>query len=189
MVNYVEGEASMGQQSLKENMVGSAQLAAGQSLATQNGRVELLLTPGVLLRLDRNSSIVMNSAEVENTDLTVQNGRALIEANEVLPANHIAIHLGPSVTVLEKHGLYDFDAARGQVRVFDGRVAVTDGDKTLTVLGGHDFDLNASKLKARGFDKKTFEDDFYRWGSLRSSYLAEANMNAARSFAQEHYSG
>ncbi len=41
--------------------------------------------------------------------------------------------------------------------------------------------------KARGFDKKASEDAFYRWGSLRSSYLAEANADAARGFAQGYY--
>ena len=189
VLNYVEGQASIGAQPLSQNSVGSARIQAGQSLATQTGRVELLLTPGVLLRLDNNSSILMNSPDLADTTLTIQAGRAMVEAGEILPANHLAIHEGPARVRLMKNGLYDFDAVHGQVRVFDGRAEVTLGGKTFTVQGGHEFDLNAAKLKARGFDKTAAEDNFYRWGSLRSSYLAEANVDAARGFAQGYYGG
>jgi len=187
MVNYIEGQASLAGKPLGENSVGSARLDAGQSLATQSGRAEVLLTPGVLLRLDNNSAVLMNSPDLADTELTVQSGRAMVEAGEILPANHMVIHEGPAAVRLMTKGLYDLDAAHGQVRVFDGRVEVTVGGKTYTVQGGHQFDLNASKLKARGFDKTASEDNFYRWGSLRSSYLAEANVDAARGFAQGYY--
>jgi hypothetical protein len=187
MVNYIEGQVSLGGQPLDQKSAGSAQLQAGQSLATQNGRAELLLTPGVLLRLDNNSAVMMNSTGIENTESTLQGGRAMVEADAILPANHIAVHQGPATVLLVKNGLYDFDATKGQVRVFDGRAEVTVGGKTYTVQGGHEFDLNAPKLKSRGFDKKASEDAFYRWGSLRSSYLAEANADAARGFANGYY--
>ena len=38
-------------------------------------------------------------------------------------------------------------------------------------------------MKAKKFDKKMAEgEDLYRWTSLRSSYLAEANVNAAYTY-------
>jgi len=187
MVNYIEGQASLGGQPLTQSSTGSARLQAGQPLATQSGRVEILLTPGVLLRLDHNSAVLMNSPDIPDTDLTVQGGRAMVEVDQILPAEHIVIHEGPASVQLMKSGLYDFDAASGWIRVFDGRVEVALAGKTFTVERGHEFDLNAGKLKAHGFDKKTAEDNFYRWGSLRSSYLAEANADAARGFAQGNY--
>ena len=42
-VNYIEGQAAIGAQAITEKSVGSAKLAAGQSLSTENGRVEILL--------------------------------------------------------------------------------------------------------------------------------------------------
>jgi len=187
MLNYIEGQASLGGQPLTQSSTGSARLQAGQSLTTQSGRVEILLTPGVLLWLDHNSAVLMNSADLPDTGLTVQGGRAMVEVDQILPANHIVIHEGPASIRLMKTGLYDFDAASGKIRVFDGRVEVALGRKTFTVQRGHQFDLDAAKLKASGFDKKAAEDNFYRWGSLRSSYLAEANADAARGFAQGNY--
>jgi hypothetical protein len=187
MVNYFEGQASLAGQPLTQNSMGSARSQGGQSAATQNGRVEILLTPGVLLRLDHNSAVLMNSAEIPDTELTVQGGRAMVEADQILPANHIVIHAGAGSVRLMKSGLYDFDAVQGLVRVFDGHVEVSLAGKTFNVERGHEFDMNAAKPKARGFDMKAAEDNFYRWGSLRSSYLAEANADAARGFAQGYY--
>src|SRR5581483_504306 len=91
--------------------------------------------------------------------------------------------------LLKKDGLYDFDAAHNVVRVFDGRAEVNINGRKYNLMGGHDFELTAAKLKARGFDKKADEDAFYRWSSLRSSYLAEANADAARGYANGYYGG
>jgi len=187
MLNYVDGQATIAGQPVNKNAAGSAQLQAGQILATQNGRAEVLLNPGAILRLDGNSALLMNSPDLADTTLTIEGGRAMVEADEILKANHIAINVGPASIRLMTKGLYDFDAMTGQIRVFDGRAEVVVGGKTFTVQGGHEFDLHADKLKARGFDKTAFEDNFYRWGSLRSSYLAEANADAARGFAQGYY--
>jgi hypothetical protein len=40
----------------------------------------------------------------------------------------------------------------------------------------------AAEPKSHGFDKKADEGDLYNWSSLRSSYLAEANITAARTY-------
>src|SRR5215475_5744633 len=55
-LNYVEGQASIGNEALNTKSVGAAELEPGQTLATENGRAEVLLTPGIFLRLGDNSS-------------------------------------------------------------------------------------------------------------------------------------
>ena len=187
MLNYVEGQVTVAGQPVKEGSVGTVRLQAGQTLAAQNGRAEMLLTPGVMLRLDDNSAVMMDTSGIPDTVVALESGRAMVEADQVLSANHIIINEGPASVRLMTHGLYDFDATHGIVRVFDGRAKVTVAGKTHTLQKGHEFDLNAPKLKARGFDKKAEEDAFYRWSSLRSAYLAEANVDAARGVAQGYY--
>src|SRR5579871_3021166 len=56
-VNYVEGQASIDSEPLNQNSVGTAGLQAGQTLATQNGKAEILLTPGVFLRVNGNTAV------------------------------------------------------------------------------------------------------------------------------------
>jgi len=159
-------------------------LAAGQSLSTENGRAEILLTPGVFLRLDHNSSVQMVSPGLADTLLTLQKGRAMVEVADVHPENNIRIGDNGASAQLLKAGLYDFDADRGVIRVFDGKAVVQTPGRSIELNSGHELALNATgKLKARKFDKKASTDDFYRWASLRSSYLAEANVDAARKFA------
>src|SRR5579863_7878619 len=69
-VNYVEGQASVDNQPLSSTSVGSTQLQAGQTLETQSGgKVEVLLTPGVFLRVDDNSTIKMVKAGLADTEV------------------------------------------------------------------------------------------------------------------------
>ena len=183
-VNYVEGQAAIGGQALNDKSVGSARLEAGQSLTTEKGKAEILLTPGIFLRLGDHSSLQMVSPGLADTVMTLQKGRAMVEVADIHPANNVRVEQGRSSTRLLKAGLYDFDADRDLVRVFDGKAEVQAGDKDIEVKGGHQLDLNAAgKLKAGKFDKTASVDDFYRWASLRSSYLAEANVDAARRYS------
>jgi hypothetical protein len=180
-LNYVEGQASIDSTPLNPNSVGTA-LQAGQTISTQNGKAEMLLTPGVFLRVDSNSAVRMDSPDLVNTALTVQRGRAMVEVGQVLPANNIVVNENGASVRLEKRGLYEFDANQNTVRVFDGETQVILNNHEYRVTGGHELALNGEKLKARGFDKKAAQDDFYRWASLRASYLAEANVDAARMY-------
>ena len=182
-INYIEGQSVIGGQALGEKSVGSAELAAGQSLSTQAGRVEILLTPGIFFRLDNHSSVRMISPGLADTVLALQKGRAMVEVADIRPENHVRVSESGASIQLLKAGLYDFDADRGQIRVFDGKAIVQVAGHQIEVKGGRQLNLNAKgKLRARKFDKKTYTDDFYRWASLRSSYLAEANVDAARTY-------
>jgi hypothetical protein len=171
-------------QTVNQNAVGSAVLASGQTLATQSGRAEVLLTPGVFLRIDSNSAIQMVSPGLADTVVAVQKGRVLVDAPNLLKANNIRITMNGFSTQLEKAGLYEFDANQNAIRVFDGKAVVNAPDRQIELSGDHQLILAAgTKIKAQKFDKKEFNDDFYRWASLRSSYLAEADVDMARRYA------
>lgn len=181
-VNYVEGQATLDGQPVDPNAVGSVQLQPGQMLATQNGRAEILLTPGVFVRMGGNGSLQMVSPNLANTEVRLGRGRALVEVDWIQKENRILVDVGPRQIELQEKGLYDFDADRNVARVFDGRAAVLDNGRDEHIQGGHQMTLTAAKLKAEGFDKKASEDDLYRWSQLRASYLGEANVQLARTY-------
>jgi hypothetical protein len=58
-LNYVEGQASIGTQALGSKSIGTAQLQTGQTLSTEKGKAEVLLTPGVFVRVGNDSSVRM----------------------------------------------------------------------------------------------------------------------------------
>ncbi|MGA7080589.1 MAG: hypothetical protein WBY61_17865, partial [Terriglobales bacterium] len=68
-LNYVEGQVSMDAKALDSGAIGSAQLQTGQSLTTKKGKAEILLTPGVFLRLGSNSSVRMISPSLTDTEV------------------------------------------------------------------------------------------------------------------------
>jgi hypothetical protein len=183
-INYVEGQVTLADQPLNSKWVGSAELQPGQTLATGNGKAEILLTPGVFLRVGDNSAVQMVSTNLTNTEADLVKGQATVEVAEIHPYNQLRIVEDGATTELQKDGLYAFDADQGNVLVVKGEVQVQDNDQNVKVKGGHQLNLNQSaKLKTAKFDKDAFEDsDLYRFSSLRSQYLAEANVDVARQY-------
>jgi FecR protein len=189
-VNYFEGQAHIGNSTLTSNSTGKLRLKEGESLTTQNGKAEILLTPGVFLRVGADSSVKMISPDLGNTKVRLTNGHAMVEVDEIYKANDIRVlQDGASVRLLKK-GLYDFDARQNQVRVFKGQALVREGDRHVKVGGDHQVALNATgNLKSRKFDKKAYEASLYRFSKLRSDYLAEANTHAARVYVANGWYG
>jgi hypothetical protein len=191
-LNYVEGQAMMGNQTLDSMAVGSAELQSGQVLATENGKAEILLTPGVYLRLGKNTAVKMISPNLTNTQLALNHGEAMLEVDEIYKQNDIRITQPGASTRVLRTGLYDFDATNHAVRVFDGKAEVSAGDHQANVKGGHELALNTgAEIKAEHFDKKGVEqtNDLYRWSSLRSQYLSEANVDTAQLYFADGWYG
>ena len=183
-LNYVEGQANLGDQSLTAKQIGSVELQPGQRLDTQKGKAEILLTPGVFLRVGDNGSAQLVSSSLTNTEARVDKGQAMVEVAEIHNDNMLRIASDGATTRLLKKGLYGFDADSGAVRVFKGEALVNAGDQNVKVKGGHELDVDAGgKLKPRKFDAKSYEQsDLYRFSNLRSEYLGEANVDAARTY-------
>jgi hypothetical protein len=184
-VNYVEGHANIAGQALDQKSVGKTILDAGQTLATEQGKVEVLLTPGVFLRVGNNSSVTMLANGLTNTEVRLSQGHAMVEVDDIYKQNDLRVIEGDVVARMMKPGLYDFNLRQNEIRVFDGKVEVQDGDRPVAVKGGHELPVAAdAKVKEASFNKKEYESgDLYNWSSLRSSYLAEANVDEANTLA------
>jgi hypothetical protein len=186
-INYIEGSASIDGRVLNQQSVGSVSLKPSQRLQTAKGRVEVLLTPGVFLRVGDNSALKLVSPDLLNTQVELDRGRADIEVDEIHPRNNLQITEAGSTTRLLKDGLYAFDADKGSVRVFKGEAELQergDNQRVIKVKGDREVQLAASEtIKPASFDRNQAEDALYQWSSLRSQYLAEANVNLASAYA------
>lgn len=186
-LNYVEGQVSANGQVLNWSSVGSSQLKEGQVVETANGKAEVLLTPGVFIRLGDNSAVKMISPNLANTKVELVKGRADVEVDQLFKQNGLRVRIKDNETRLLKTGLYAFDSERGIVQVFDGKAAVSpvdDQQKPVVVKSGHELAMNGDEEKSKGFDKKTSEDALYNWSSLRSRYLGEANARLASAYEE-----
>ncbi len=188
-LNYVEGQASIDGRQVTSKSVGRSELEAGQQLATANGKAEILLTPGVFLRLGDNSTVKMVSPSLTHTEVELERGSADVEADQLYKQNTILIDQKNGQTQLLKNGLYEFNADNGTMRTFDGKAAVYPGnnyqsdEKPVDVKGGHQMTLTGEAVKPQSFNKDRAKDDLYKWSSLRSEYLGEANQDLAAEYA------
>jgi hypothetical protein len=162
----------------------------GQVIATANGKTEILLTPGIFLRLGDDSTVQMVSNDLTHTEVRLERGRANVEVDQIYKENTVLVDLPHGQTQLLQHGLYAFDANAATVRVFDGKAAVYPGQnvqsniKPIDVKGGHQLALTGEPVKPQRFDKdQAKNDDLYKWSSLRSAYLGDANMDLASEYA------
>src|SRR5579864_1421101 len=90
-INYIEGQVRLEGRALTAKSAGSVQLEPNQTLSTDHGKAEILLTPGVFLRVGDNSEVRMVSPELANTQVELLNGEAMVEATEVLNGNNITV--------------------------------------------------------------------------------------------------
>jgi hypothetical protein len=71
----------------------------GQTLAVKDGRAEILLTPGVFLRVVQDSSIRMISNKLADTRIEVLAGSTIAEVGEMLQGNAITL-------IFSRHGYF-----------------------------------------------------------------------------------
>ncbi len=182
-INYVEGKAKIGHEVLSSQSVGKVVLKTGETLKTENGRVEMLLTPGVFLRLGQNTSVTMISPSLTNTKVKVNTGEATAEVDEFHSQNNLIIAEDHATAYLVHTGFYDFDPQQGLIRVLKGQAVVLRNDRHVRLNSGQQVELfpETARLKAAKFDVSQYKNQnpLYAWSKLRSQYLAEANVNVA----------
>jgi hypothetical protein len=178
-LNYTEGQVSIDGSAVRSSRTTAVQ--PGQVLQTQDGKAEMLLTPGVFLRLNNHSQARMVSDSITDTRIELLQGEAMVEAAQVEMANNLTIADAGASTQIDKRGIYRFNADQPKVAVYDGEVTVTEGDHSVNVKKGHQLTLVAQneKLKTQSFNVN-MADPLYSWSRLRSEYMAEANMSSAQ---------
>jgi hypothetical protein len=178
MVNFIEGQVSINGTLLNTKQNGQASLQPNQVLTTNVGKAEILLSPGVFLRVGDRGELRMVSADTVDPVVELVHGEALIEADRKGAHAHV-LQQGANAAIL-KEGLYRFNADRSQIQVIDGKISLSANGQTKELGRGREADLGSGpKIKTVSFDRKA-EDNLYQWSSIRAGYLAEASGYAAQ---------
>jgi len=178
-INYTEGQVTAEGRAISAKKLGNTELSPGGVLQTTNGKAEMLLTPGVFLRLADNSAVRMISPSLTDTRVELLRGRAILEVDLLEDENRLQVRDRGTDVRVEKKGIYAFDADRPAVAVYDGKAAVQVDDKKVEVGKGKELPLDPPALKPQKFDRNQ-TDDLYAWSKLRSQYLAEANASSVQ---------
>jgi hypothetical protein len=179
-VNYVEGAAYINGTPVSEQNLKTTFLNANDILSTDLGKAEVLLAPGIFLRIGDNSKVRMVSPSLVDTQIEVMSGEAMVEATGLIKGSSVQIISHGASAIIEKNGLYRIQANDPpSIAVLDGKAAVTFSDKTVNVKKGRQVIL-AENLKPEKFDTKK-DDELYAWSNVRSEYDAAASYRVARS--------
>jgi hypothetical protein len=183
VVAYLEGKVYLENERLEFSAVHFPQVKENGTLRTEDGRAEVLLTPGVVLRLGENSSLKMLTNRLIDTRLELLAGSAVVEADNVEKGTSVTVVCKSGTVGISKMGIYRFDAEPGRLRVFKGLADVKLGSETVEAIlvpGGKAIGLAGDTATAEKFDIED-TDSLDRWSGRRAMVLAMANPSAAKS--------
>ena len=184
MIHYVEGAVYTGDQKTGDQKVDGRfgnfpQIKENQVLRTEEGRAEVLLTPGVFARVGENSSFRMITNRLIDTRLEFLTGAIILESADMLKDNAVTVVAGDATAHLRKAGIYRFDSEPLQLRVLKGAMDVEAKGKTFELKEGKLLHLSGD-MAIEKFDPKD-SDALARWSYRRAEYIAMANVSAAKS--------
>ena len=181
-LQHIEGKVEFDDKPVTSSAVGRTFLNANDTLTTTDGKAEVLLTPGVFLRMGPNSKVTMVSPSLTDTRLEVVNGSAMVEVNKLSKDTSIQVTDSGATISLEKTGLYRFAGGSPRVAsVYDGKATVQMNDRKVSVGKNKQVSLVA-ELKPNKFNAKDDqEDDLYAWSKVRDEYSSAASYASLRS--------
>jgi hypothetical protein len=180
VIAYVEGKVFLGDQAVEYSVTKFPEMKEGAVVRTEDGRAEILLTPGVALRLGENASLKMITNRLIDTRLELVSGSAVIEADEIGKDNNVTIVSGSASVALSKAGIYRIDSTPGSVKVFKGQAEVSLNGEVIPVGSGRMMMLTGAKASVEKFNTEE-TDALDNWSHRRGEYLAMANASAAKS--------
>ena len=179
-VNYIEGTVLLDGQPLSVSELKSTFVNAGGLLETRDGKAEVLLTPGVFLRVGERSQVRMLAASLVNPQIAIEAGESMLEVDDVVRDSRLTVSMRGGLAAIDKAGLYRFVAdGEASIAVIDGKAEISLGEKHENIGKGREV-LLGEALKTKKFDKDQI-DDLYAWSNIRSQYNASLTYQAARS--------
>jgi hypothetical protein len=180
LIHYVEGRVLLDGKPVEVKITNFPEVKENMELRSEDGRAEVLLNPGVFLRLSENSAVRMVANKLSDTRVEFLSGSALIESNRELSQkeNFVTILYKGASAHLRKSGIYRFDSEPAQFRVYSGEAEVETGSNVLVVRSGKLVSLDGL-VAVEKFNPKD-GDELSRWSERRAEYVSMANVSAAK---------
>src|SRR5579883_1104504 len=186
-IHYTEGRVSVDDQRVQAKKYGPfTNLKEGQVLATTDGRAELLLNPGVFLRVAENSTVKMVSARLTDTRVEVQKGDVVLEVADLAKDNAVTMLYKDLTFTTHKKGVYRFDVEANMFRVYSGEAEASANGTVRKMSAGRQVTLTEALAESK-FDKKE-ADEFLAWNQQRDGQIAVASVRTSHTLYQNGFS-
>jgi hypothetical protein len=180
VVHYFEGSVSVDGLALENKFGRFYEIKDGSELRTEDGRAEVLLTPGVILRVDRNSAIRLRSNRLKDTRVEFGPGSASVEVPDDASAGAVSLLYKNFQIRFRTSGMYRIDSPPGELRVDKGEAEVSTSGHSIIAAEGQTAPF-AVPLQARPAPAR--QDSFDLWATDRRESIVADNAAAANSDA------
>ncbi len=179
LVHYFDGVVYVADRPLESHLGKYASIPEGEKLRTEHGKAEVLLTPGVFLRVGENTTIRMVDTALADTKVELISGSAILDSLDA-GAGRLSTMLYKGWTLTQNQkGVYRVDSNPARVSVREGEVEVvaTGANSPVSVEAGMEMPF-ASILVP---DKVSGEagDVLQDWADGRAQSVAADNQISA----------
>jgi hypothetical protein len=181
----LEGKVFLDNQALESSVTHFPDMKENSVLRTEDGRAEVLLPPGYVLRIGENASFKMLTNRLIDTRVEMLTGSGIVEVDENSKDTNVIVALKAGAATLSKTGVYRFDSEPARIKVFNGTASVLLGESTILVPTGHMLSLAGDAALVEKFDTGD-TDALDHWARRRAEAMAVANVSAAK-YVNDNY--
>lgn len=187
MVSYIQGAVYNDDALIPDPIVAQfPYIKEGSALRTAEGRAEVVMNPGVMVRVGENSALRMITNRFIDTRVELTQGAATVQLVETEKDNSFTLVCKDATVSISKAGFYHFYAQPGSVKVFSGEVRVQMGEQTIEVSAGKMLQFDGGNASVQRFDKES-TDSLDNWSGRRGELVSAANASAARNCGNGGY--
>jgi hypothetical protein len=176
---FFEGSVFVGDKQLEQKFGKFPNVDEGGELRTETGRAEVLLTPGVFLRIGENSAIRMLSNQLSDTRVELLRGSAILEANPEAKDTKVTLFYKNWQIRVPREGVCRIDAEPPQVQTYKGEVEVSVQGKTDVVTVKEDETLPLAAVLVPRKSAEAGGDGLKNWAMTRSQAVSADNAVSA----------
>ena len=179
IVHFFEGAVYLGDQPLESRPGKFSSMPPGAELRTGKGRAEVLLTPGVFIRIGEGSTIRMIANELSNTRVELLAGSAVVDSAEPNSGTSVTLtYKNWNVRFLEQ-GVYRIDSDLPRLSVLQGKAEVSadSNEAALSVVQGMYVPFAPVLVPERSVDQP--RDALSSWAEGRQQSISADNAIAA----------
>lgn len=179
LVHFFEGAVYVGGQPLEPHVGKFSSVPQGAELRTAKGRAEVLLTPGVFLRVGEQTTIRMVANQLSDTRVELLAGSAIVDSAGPAAGTSVALLYKNWSVRFPEQGVYRIDSDPPRLWVFNGKANVAAGDKdgAVTVGPGMNLSFAPELVSSRSTDRP--HDALSVWAEGRQQSIFADNTIAA----------
>ena len=180
VIHFFEGDVYLSGQPLESHLGKFSSVPEGAELRTEDGRAEVLLTPGVFLRMGARSAIRMVANDLADTRVELKTGSAIVDSGDPNADTSVTlIYQNWKVHVLEK-GVYRIDSDPPCLSVRQGKVEVSTGVNGQPISVEHGMSLPLAAVLVPEPSHAQSSDALSDWADGRGESIAADNAITAQ---------